>query len=79
MARDMLAEVHGVVMVTQRGCRSLALLWGAPVFMTYIEASVVMVVGGHESVLRSRNLREAQPVHYITFLDDTFTLAPSWI
>jgi anaerobic magnesium-protoporphyrin IX monomethyl ester cyclase len=82
MARDMLNERHGVThMVTQRGC---------PFPCTYCAARKFHdLYGGigtygrrrsHENVLAEiRALDEAGLVSYITFLDDTFTLAPSWV
>jgi radical SAM superfamily enzyme YgiQ (UPF0313 family) len=82
MARDMLAEVHGVVhMVTQRGCPFPCTYCGARKFNDLYRG-----VGNygrrrsHENVLDEiRSLQSTQNVSYITFLDDTFTLAPSWI
>ena len=82
MARDMLGEQHGVThMVTQRGC---------PFPCTYCAARKFHdLYGGigtygrrrsHENVLAEiEELCETQRVTYITFLDDTFTLAPSWV
>ena len=82
MARDMLAEVHGVVhMVTQRGCPFPCTYCGARKFHDlYRGVGSYGRRRSHESVLQEiRDLQRTQPVHYITFLDDTFTLAPSWI
>lgn len=82
MARDLLKEQHGVThMVTQRGC---------PFPCTYCAARKFHdLYGGigsygrrrsHDNVLAEiRTLVEEQFVSYITFLDDTFTLSPSWI
>ena len=82
MARDMLGEQYGVThMVTQRGC---------PFPCTYCAArkfhDLYKGVGSygrrrsHDNVLAEiKHLRDTQFVSYITFLDDTFTLAPSWV
>ena len=82
MARDMLNERHGVThMVTQRGC---------PFPCTYCAARKFHdLYGGigsygrrrsHENVMAEiRHLVDTQFVSYITFLDDTFTLSPSWV
>lgn len=82
MARDMLNERHGVThMVTQRGC---------PFPCTYCAARKFHdLYGGigsygrrrsHQNVLDEiETLADTSNVSYITFLDDTFTLSPSWV
>jgi radical SAM superfamily enzyme YgiQ (UPF0313 family) len=82
MARDMLAEVHGVVhMVTQRGCPFPCTYCGARKFHDlYRGVGSYGRRRSHENVLNEiRSLQSQQLVSYIIFLDDTFTLAPSWI
>lgn len=82
MARDMLSEQHGVThMVTQRGCPFLCTYCAARKFNDlYGGTSLYGRRRSLENVLEEiRHLVETRPVSYITFLDDTFTLSPTWI
>lgn len=82
LARDLLGEQHGVVHVTtQRGC---------PFSCSYCAArtfdDLYAPFGGYvrrrspEHVIAElEELRDGGPLHYVIFLDDTFTAGRSWV
>lgn len=81
-ARDMLDEQPGVIhLSTQRGC---------PFPCTYCAASQYNALYERTSLYGRRRspesivaeieaLRRSGPVYYLIFLDDTFTIHPSWV
>ncbi len=80
-ARDLLDEIEGVVhMGTARGC---------PFPCSYCAAGAIDDLYGDRSYLRRRSvdnvigelgaIRSAGPLHYVIFLDDTFTLDRPWL
>ena len=81
MARDLLDETEGVIHInTMRGC---------PFPCTFCTGgAIVRLYGGREYIRRRsvesvveelRHIRENAPIHYVIFLDDTFTLSRSWV
>ena len=82
MARDLLDERHGVVhMVTQRGCPFPCTYCAARLYEEMYQdlgrygrrRSVPAVIAELEAI------REAGPLNYVIFLDDTFTLHRPWV
>jgi radical SAM superfamily enzyme YgiQ (UPF0313 family) len=81
MARDLLDEIEGVIHIsTMRGC---------PFPCTFCTGgAIVRLYSGREyirrrsvdSVLRELcHIRNNGPIHYVIFLDDTFTLNRDWV
>jgi radical SAM superfamily enzyme YgiQ (UPF0313 family) len=81
MARDLLDEQHGVFHVsTQRGC---------PFHCTFCAASAINDLYENERYRRRRSiedvikelrqLKRENPLNYVIFLDDTFTVDKSWV
>ena len=82
MARDLLDERHGVVhMATQRGCPFPCTYCGARMFNElYAGNGTYGRRRSHESVIAElRTIREAGPLNYVIFLDDTFTINHHWV
>ena len=82
MARDLLDEHHGVVhMATQRGCPFPCTYCGARMFNElYAGNGTYGRRRSHDSVIAEmRHLREAGPLSYVIFLDDTFTINHPWV
>ncbi len=85
-ARDMLDERPGVVHVsTQRGCPFPCTYCAARMYdALYAERAAEDGAYGrrrsHENVLAElRAIRAAGPLHYVIFLDDTFTIHHPWV
>jgi radical SAM superfamily enzyme YgiQ (UPF0313 family) len=82
LARDLLDEHHGVVhMATQRGCPFPCTYCGARMFNElYAGNGTYGRRRSHESVIAElRAIREAGKLHYVIFLDDTFTINHPWV
>lgn len=82
MARDLLDEKYGVVhMTTQRGCPFPCTYCAAGQFhQLYGANSAYGRRRSHESVLAElANIREQGELNYVIFLDDTFTIFPTWV
>jgi radical SAM superfamily enzyme YgiQ (UPF0313 family) len=83
MARDLLDERHGVVHIgTQRGCPFPCTYCAARMYdQLYAEQGAAY--GRRRSVANVlaelRALREAGPLNYLIFLDDTFTIHHPWV
>jgi radical SAM superfamily enzyme YgiQ (UPF0313 family) len=82
MARELLDEPAGVVhMSTQRGCPFPCTYCGARKFHDLYDG--VAEYGrrrSHQNVLEElRSIREQRPLHYVIFLDDTFTINHPWV
>jgi radical SAM superfamily enzyme YgiQ (UPF0313 family) len=81
MARDLLDETEGVIHIsTMRGC---------PFPCTFCTGgAIVRLYGGRQYIRRRsvtsvveelRHIRENAPLHYVIFLDDTFTIYKGWL
>jgi radical SAM superfamily enzyme YgiQ (UPF0313 family) len=82
MARDLLDEKYGVVhMTTQRGCPFPCTYCAAGQFhQLYGSNSEYGRRRSHDSVLSElATIREQGELNYVIFLDDTFTIFPSWV
>lgn len=81
MARDLLAEEHGVVhMTTQRGCPFPCTYCAARMYNVLYEGQSYGRRRSHESVLAELEaIRAAGPLNYVIFLDDTFTIHHPWV
>lgn len=82
MARDLLDEHYGVIhMATQRGCPFPCTYCGARMFNQLYEGNGTYGRRrSHESVIAElRSIREAGPLNYVVFLDDTFTINHPWV
>ena len=82
MARDLLDEHHGVIhMATQRGCPFPCTYCGARMFNQLYEGNGTY--GRRRSIesvmAELRQIREAGPLNYVIFLDDTFTINHHWV
>lgn len=81
MARDLLAEEHGVVHVTtQRGCPFPCTYCAARMYNVLYEGQSYGRRRSHESVLAELEaIKAAGPLNYVIFLDDTFTIHHPWV
>lgn len=82
LARDLLDEHHGVVhMATQRGCPFPCTYCGARMFNElYAGNGTYGRRRSHENVIAElRAIRDAGPLNYVVFLDDTFTINHPWV
>lgn len=81
MARDLLAEEHGVVhMTTQRGCPFPCTYCAARMYNVLYEDQSYGRRRSHESVLAElEQVRRDGPLNYVIFLDDTFTIQHPWV
>jgi len=82
MARDLLDERYGVVhMTTQRGCPFPCTYCGANRYHDlYGRASAYGRRRSHENVIAElEHVRRTGQLNYVIFLDDTFTIYPSWV
>lgn len=81
MARDLLDETRGIVHInTMRGC---------PFPCTFCAGSAISRIYGNKGYVRRRpvdhvlaelrHLRQKDSIHYVIFLDDTFTVDRSWV
>jgi anaerobic magnesium-protoporphyrin IX monomethyl ester cyclase len=81
MARDLLDETEGVIHIsTMRGC---------PFPCTFCTGGAIVRLYGGEEYIRRRSVDSAlkelrlirinAPMHYVIFLDDTFTLSRGWV
>jgi len=81
MARDLLDETHGVLHIsTMRGC---------PFSCTYCAGGAIgRLYSGREYIRRRsvdsvlgelRHIRKNDPINYVIFLDDTFTVNRGWV
>ncbi len=82
MARDLLDEHRGVVhMTTQRGCPFPCTYCGARMYnQLYDGIGEFGRRRSHNNVIGElRAIREAGPLNYVIFLDDTFTIHHPWV
>lgn len=81
MARDLLDETRGIIHInTMRGC---------PFPCTFCAGSAINRIYGNKRYLRRRpvdhvlaelrHIRQKDSMHYVIFLDDTFTADRSWV
>lgn len=80
-ARDLLDEHHGVVhLLTQRGCPYACRFCAAGAWSKLYGGGTVVRRRSVEGVIDElMRLCEAGPMHYVVFIDDTFTLNPAWL
>jgi anaerobic magnesium-protoporphyrin IX monomethyl ester cyclase len=81
MARDLLDEKYGVIhMSTQRGCPFPCTFCAAGALSELYKKRRYIRRRSIENVLRElRQIRQEGPLHYVIFLDDTFTINRAWI
>jgi anaerobic magnesium-protoporphyrin IX monomethyl ester cyclase len=81
LARDLLDEQHGIVhLVTQRGCSFPCSFCAAGgIRELYRNQGYLRRRTVQDVVVELRQIKEEQPVNYIVFLDDTFTVHEAWV
>jgi anaerobic magnesium-protoporphyrin IX monomethyl ester cyclase len=81
MARDILNETHGIVHVNaMRGCPfSCSFCAGGAVGHLYENREYVRRRSVNNVLKELHYIRDNGPIHYVIFLDDTFTIHKGWL
>ena len=81
MARDLLNETRGVVHIsTMRGCPfPCTFCAGGAISRLYDQKGYIRRRSVNNVLAELLSLRENNPIHYVIFLDDTFTVDKTWI
>jgi len=81
MARDILNEPHGVIHISaMRGCPfPCAFCAGGAIGRLYEKREYVRRRSVNNVLMELHYIRENGPIHYVIFLDDTFTIYKGWL
>jgi anaerobic magnesium-protoporphyrin IX monomethyl ester cyclase len=81
MARDLIDETHGVIhIVTQRGCPFPCTFCAAGAMVDLYKNTAYIRRRTVDNVLKElRQIRQQNPLNYVIFLDDTFTINRTWV
>jgi anaerobic magnesium-protoporphyrin IX monomethyl ester cyclase len=81
MARDILNETHGIVHINaMRGCPfPCAFCAGGAIGRLYETREYVRRRSVNNVLMELHYIRENGPIHYVIFLDDTFTIHKGWL